>query len=253
MEFVHRTYERLMQGFARAGYRGVSVREAFCGNLREPLLILRHDVEWSAPRALALAEIERRANFSASYYFRVDTRAYDPRAMHHLEETGFELGYHFNTLDRCHGDFGAAVRLFEHDVRELRRAGFDIRTACQHGNPRVKKIGYQSNADLLEYDPALPARTGLLLADAYLYPLYPERFMLKDLGIRWNPPGSAAALLARIATREWPVVYFLAHPDYWSHHAPRAMVLQLLARALRCCRLNAVVAEIRALPARARA
>lgn len=245
MDMVHGNYNRLMEAFARADYRGVTIRDAITGTTHPRLLILRHDVEWNPKRALALAAIEKVHGFRSSLYFRADTKAYDLSAMRNLQDEGFEIGYHFNTLDRCGGDFDRAIALFEADVRAMREAGLRIDTVIQHGDPRVKKRGYKANGDIVERDPQLLDRNGLLAIKDHLESHFPGYFYLADIGIRWNPPATLDELIGQIHERAWPVIYILTHPDYWSRSLIRATALQVAARGLRRLRINAAIAAAR--------
>ena len=245
MNFVHATYYKLLDAFRKARYRSASISEAAGGRQPPPLLILRHDVEWNPRRALALAEIDRACGIRSTFYFRVDTRAYDLTAMRYLQDEGFEVGYHFNTLDRCHGDFAAATALFEEELRRLREAGIDVTSVKQHGNPRVKKVGYKANGDILTRDPDLLRRNGVSDPDSCLMTCYRNLFYLSDTGIRWNPPLATDELLTGISQTRWPVIYMANHPDYWSRSTGRAMGLQVAAVGLRLSRLNTVVMTAR--------
>jgi hypothetical protein len=72
-------------------------------------------------------------------------RLFDLSIMRQLQDEGFEVGYHFNTLDRCGGDFSKAIALFERELKMLREAEIKVETVCSHGDPRVKKVGYKVN------------------------------------------------------------------------------------------------------------
>jgi hypothetical protein len=37
------------------------------------------------------------------------------------------VGYHFNTLDRCGGDFNKAIALFERELKMLREAEIKVK------------------------------------------------------------------------------------------------------------------------------
>jgi len=203
--------------------------------------VLRHDVEWSVSRVMAIAEIEKARGVRSTMYFRADTKAFDLPAMRSLQEDGFEIGYHFNTLDRCGGDFNRAIALFEKELRELREAGIRVDTVCSHGDPRVKKIGYQVNNEIFLKDPDLLKRNELL-GEAYLNVDFSSLQSFSDVGIRWDGGGiSAKELVSRIKRQEWPVIYLLTHPDYWSKSFLRATGLQVAARGMRRFKLNRMV------------
>ena len=238
---THVAYDRLLAAISGGGYRVATVRQYLQGNWEKPLLVLRHDVEWSVSRAMAIAEIEKTRGVRSTMYFRVDTKAFDLPAMRSLQEDGFEIGYHFNTLDRCGGDFNRAIALFEKELKELREAGIKVDTVCSHGDPRVKKIGYQVNNEIFLKDPRLLKRSELL-GEAYLNVDFSSLQYLSDVGIRWNGGDiSAKELFARIKRQEWPVIYLLTHPDYWSKSFLRAAGLQVATRGMRRFKLNRMV------------
>lgn len=197
-------------------------------------------MEWNSRNALAIAEIEKSHQVRSTFYFRVDTKAFDLAIMRYLQEEGFEVGYHFNTLDRCSGDFDKAIALFEEELQQLREAGIDVKTVCSHGDPRVKKVGYKVNNEIFLRDPSLRSRNGLL-GEAYLDIDFSSLQYLSDAGVRWNKVGSTKELISRIANKEWPVIYMLTHPDYWSRSVFRAMALGMAAVSVRALKINRVI------------
>lgn len=234
-------YDRLLAAISGGGYRVVTVRQYLQGDWEKPLLVLRHDVEWSVSRAMAIAAIEKARGVRSTMYFCADTKAFDLPAMRSLQEDGFEIGYHFNTLDRCGGDFNRAIALFEKELRELRKAGIRVDTVCSHGDPRVKKIGYQVNNEIFLKDADLCNRNELL-GEAYLNVDFSSLQSLSDVGIRWDGGSiSAKELFFRIKRQEWTVIYLLTHPDYWSKSFLRATGLQVAARGMRRFKLNRMV------------
>jgi hypothetical protein len=120
--------------------------------LKEPVerfVVLKHDVETSPKKALAMAKIESEYGHEASYY----VQAYlleNPQNVQILSEIaslGHEVSYHYDVLDFCGGDMECARREFEKNLKLFEKYGFDIVTVCQHGNPTVERKGYSSNRD----------------------------------------------------------------------------------------------------------
>jgi len=245
MDFTCAAYDRLLASALDAGYRVLRVRDALTGPPASPALIIRHDVEWNIRRTLAVINVEQQRGIRSSLYFRVDTRVYDPAQMCRLQDAGFEIGYHFNTLDRCRGDFARAARTFENELFRLREAGLDVTTAIPHGDPRIRRIGYRSNADILSRDPGFLARLKLLDVGGGLAAHFPEFVYIADLGISWNGVRSAAELLAGIQLGRWPAIYLLTHPDYWSASWFRAVGMQIAACAMRGLNINRIIAGFR--------
>ena len=244
MDFTFAAYKKLMESAANAGYQAITVREYLQGIRRPLTLILRHDVEWNPRRALAFAELEKGFGFRSTFYFRVDTKAFNLSIMRQLQDEGFEVGYHFNTLDRCGGDFNKAIALFERELNMLREAGIKVETVCSHGDPRVKKIGYKVNNEIFLRDPNLRSRNGLV-GEAYLDIDFSSLTYLSDVGIRWNKARSTKELISKIACQEWPIIYMLTHPDYWSRSPLRALGLRLVAKGIRCFKVNQIIASVK--------
>jgi hypothetical protein len=115
----------------------------------------------------------------------------------------------------------------------------------QHCNPRIRRVGYKANDDILTREPHVMRRNGVVDPDLCLGTCYPDLFHLSDVGIRWNPPFATRELLTAISEKRWPVIYMTNHPDYWSRSTARAIGLQVAAVGLRLSRLNRVIAAAR--------
>jgi len=240
MDFTHTAYAKLLDSVLNAGYQVVTIREYLQGDKKPPLLVLRHDSEWDLSRTLAVAEIEKAHGLRSTFYFRCDTNVLNLEAMRNLENEGFEIGYHFNTLDRCGGDFDRAIALFEKELKELREAGIKIDTVSSHGDPRVKKVGYKVNNEIFLKDPDLCKRNSLL-GEAYLDIDFLSLQDFSDVGIRWSGGISTKLLISQIKQRKWPVIHMLTHPDYWSKSFLGAFGLQVVARGMRRFKINRVI------------
>ena len=246
MDYTYAAYNQLLKGIYESGYQVITVRDYMEG-IREPYtLILRHDVEWNPLRALAIAEMEKSYGFRSTFYFRANTKAFDLSIMKKLQNWGFEIGYHFDTLDRCRGDFEKAIEIFEKELKKFRENGINVETVCSHGNPRVKKIGYKVNNEIFLKDPDLRKRNGLV-GEAYLDIDFSSLEYISDAGIRWNNVVSTNELVRIIKSKKWPIIYLLTHPDYWSKTALRSVILQLSAKAIRRFNIIKIIREIREL------
>jgi hypothetical protein len=248
MDFTFDSYGELLGCFLQGGYRIVTVRQAATELIDPPILVLRHDVEWSAERALSAAAIERSLDVRSTLYFRVDTKANDIAAMTRLQDDGFDIGYHYNCLDRTKGDVSQATQLFEHDVAYLRRSGIDIVTAAAHGNPRLKRVGYKANFALIRRDPDLLKRMNLWNLGDYTnhFDRYPNLSQVSDAGISWNHGQLTRKSLSSLATDKSACqVFMIVHTDYWSGSWSRSVALHVAAVGLHSFRLNAAIAWAR--------
>lgn len=240
IDFTYKAYAQFLDSILDAGYRVVTVRDYLHGDRISPMVILRHDVEWDPNRALAIAHLEKSRRCRSTFYFRLDTKAFNLNVMRQLQDKGFEIGYHFNTLDRCNGDFSKAVALFEKELRQIRESGFDVTTVCSHGDPRVSKKGYKTNNEIFLKDPDLIPRNELL-GEAYLNIDFSSLHYISDAGVRWNKFRSTKELISQITQNRWPVLYILVHPDYWSQSAFRAISLNIAAKFMRCFKINRAI------------
>jgi hypothetical protein len=68
----------------------------------EPFVVMRHDVEFSVGRALAIAEVERSMDYRATFFFQITSNAYnmlsDTSICHarSILEMGHDVGLHFH-------------------------------------------------------------------------------------------------------------------------------------------------------------
>jgi hypothetical protein len=244
LDFTLKAYLSFLLAIVESGYRVITVRDYLTSGQPSPFVILRHDVEWSPRRARDIADAELRLGLRSTFYFRANTRAYDIPLMLQLQNDGFEIGYHYDTLDRCNGDFDKAIALFEEELARFRLAGVSVQTVCSHGNPRVRKRGYQANYDIFLKDEGLKRRVGIL-GEAYLDLDFSAVKYLSDAGIRWNVGLTTRQIEALIRTKEQPAFYILVHPDYWSRSWIRALALKCAARGIKIFRINNIIAAIR--------
>ena len=249
VDFTLATYSRLIESILACGYKVITVSDYLAENQRggtrtDPHLILRHDAEWNPRRALAMARIEATRGIKATYYFRADTRVYDLPVMRDIRDMGHEIGYHFNTLDRCGGDFAKAIALFQEDLVRFRRDGFPVTTVCSHGDPRVPKEGYKVNNEILLHDSGIKERTEIL-GEAYLDVAFDTLRYVSDVGIKWSVVASTRELIEWFQLERPPLVYLLTHPDYWSSFPGRAVAMRYLARVMRRTKANSFVVQVK--------
>jgi hypothetical protein len=126
-----------------------------------PTVILRLDVDYREAHAVRMADLATRHNLRGSFYFRHRHGTFDLEAMREIAAMDHDVGYHFETLDTCRGDFEAAERLFLDHLETLRRAGLTIRTVAAHGSPPTAPT-YGSNLDLITRSPRLLERANVV-------------------------------------------------------------------------------------------
>src|SRR5690606_31345583 len=157
-----------------------------------PFVVLRFDIDYREAFAVRLAQLLAVERLRGTFYFRHHATGFDWSAIDTIAALGHEIGYHYETLDRCGGDFEAASAQFLADVETLRAHGVEVRTVAAHGSPPVAAT-YAGNLDLLRADPSLLSRAGLH-GDAVASVRFEQVTYFSDAGWRWRrcdgtPPG----------------------------------------------------------------
>jgi hypothetical protein len=211
-------------------------------------VLLRHDADFDARKAIPLAALEAERGLRATYYFRGPhhRRSFNIEIMQQIAAMGHEIGYHYETLDSCEGNFEEAIRLFEAQLQAFRDAGFNIDTVSAHGNPRVKKNNYKTNEDLIHHDLML-CRRNKLLGDAGYPRASSDLIYISDVGVRFRGIGTARHLRELLSKDSLKRLYLLTHPDYWSRTQARAVTIWMAAKFLRTTRGNKIIANARAI------
>ena len=139
LDFTLEKYEKLCQALAKSIYTSVTFAEYFTHHegIEGHFVILRHDVDEDCRYALDLALIEKRYNLKSTYYFRLKKRTYVPAVIDKIAHCNHEIGYHYETVDKCRGDIEAAAGQFRNELSVLRER-YPIKTACMHGNPLTR-------------------------------------------------------------------------------------------------------------------
>ena len=136
IDFTLRTYIELLQAFMQTGY-SFSTFETF---IRDPLpntVILRHDVDAKPGNSLAFAKIQYEMGIQGVYYFRAVPASWNEPVIRAIADMGHEIGYHYECLTTCRGNFNQAIQDFDRNLTALRRL-VPVSTICMHGSPQSK-------------------------------------------------------------------------------------------------------------------
>lgn len=226
-DFTHDMYARLCVAALAAGYAPLTVRQYLAGAERPArVVIMRHDIDRWPRRALALAEIEAAHGIAATYYVRMTRDAFAPAVVQRLAALGHEIGYHYETLAREHGNVARALDTMARELATL-RALATVDTAAMHGSPfsRHDNRDIWRHAALADYD---------LCGEAYLSLDYSRIGYYTDTGRSWSadatnrrdrPPGAAPprvaaesseALCRVISDGHYDTLCIQSHPERWS-------------------------------------
>jgi hypothetical protein len=135
-DFTLAMYRNLLSSLRFQGY----AFQTFAGFLQSPkdrVVVLRHDVDRKCARALQKAELEKRLDICASYYFRVVKSSNQPEVIKKIAQLGHEIGYHYEDLTLSNGDFEDAIRSFANNLAYFRKF-YPVSTICMHGSPLSK-------------------------------------------------------------------------------------------------------------------
>ncbi len=226
-DFTLPAYGRLCATLGEAGYAGLTMSGYLApqpGARPERFVLLRHDVESSARRAVEMGAIERAHGLAATYFFRTKPSVFRPEAILELVAQGHEIGYHYETLGRSFGRIDAALRLFAEELARL-RAHADVRVASMHGAP----LSPWDNRDI--WKKAKP-RDFALIGEVYRDVDYRDVAYFSDTGRTWHPhrynirdhaafpPGAIVdttdELRDLLRSRQLRRLCLLVHPDRWS-------------------------------------
>lgn len=167
-DFTLKKYEELLEAIPRS----YTVAEFLTKNPKRAV-ILRHDVDRSAKKALEMAKLEAKHHKKATYYFRVKT--YDRDTISQIKALGHEVGYHYEVLDEAKGDMKLALELFKKHIQLFP----GCQTCAMHGNPLTK----WDNRDFWKQN---KLEDFGLIGEAYVSFDFDKAKYFTDTGRKWN-------------------------------------------------------------------
>jgi hypothetical protein len=146
------------------------------------LILLRHDVESRYGNALKLAQLQHGLGIRGTYYFRIYPHKGNEAVIREIAAMGHEIGYHYDDLTECRGDYEKAILRFQKNLEYLRQFG-PVTTAAMEGAPLS---GYD-NRDLWAVRPffSVPRPPSPAPSSASLAPR--PHFHYRDFGIKTEP------------------------------------------------------------------
>ena len=139
-DFTFQALQLLLENLKKQGYCGITFQEYL--NSKESTntqkwIILRHDVEEHYKHALHFAKIEHQLGYKGSFFFRILPKSFKPEIVKQIADLGHEVGYHYDDLTECHGDYEKAIARFQKNLNTL-RAIAPVKTICMDGSPLSK-------------------------------------------------------------------------------------------------------------------
>jgi hypothetical protein len=240
VDYTLKKYRELCRAISQSRYSAITLAQ-YLANIKgiagKSCIVLRHDIDRSPQRALSVAEIEYEFGIPSSYYFRVGT--FLPQVMDRILACGHEIGFHYETLDKCRGSIPEALVLFKEQLAVFREK-YGITTVCAHGNPLTR----YDNKDIWKH---MQFKDCLLLGEAFLSLDFSSFAYFSDSGRTWRNteaqkmPGKDSVVTAfdnvtasstddviRIIEKaDLPNICLLTHPERWCGN-PMAYVSRFL-------------------------
>lgn len=152
MQFTYKSYEKLISLLRYKRYEFSDYRN---WKMKDRTVILRHDIDYSLDKAVALAELECRLGISSTYFVLLTSEFYNILSKDNLSKIsqiyrlGHDIGLHFdevNYSEEYYKDHGGIGNVILEEVNLLKQiTGIDIDSVSMH---RPSKKTLESNIEL---------------------------------------------------------------------------------------------------------
>ena len=230
LDFTLNKYERLCDEIVKSKYIPITVAGylQLADHKNNSYIIIRHDVDRTPQRARDIAQVEQKYGIQATYYFRAKRGTFSPTIIDKIVSYGHEIGYHYETIDKCRGNMKMAEKLFAKELASFRERCV-ITTVCAHGNP----LTHYDNKEIWKN---LKLENFQLRGEAFLSLDYNKCAYFSDSGRTWlnnksqKMPGKDSVktafdyiearntndLIGIIKEGNLPNICVLTHPERWS-------------------------------------
>ncbi|MBN2613235.1 MAG: hypothetical protein JXB00_16900 [Bacteroidales bacterium] len=177
MDFTLDTYRLLLESLVDAGF----IFQRFDDFLKNPypkIVVLRHDVDLKPLNSLKTAMLENSMDISGTYFFRSVPQSLDEKTVVKIAGLGHEIGYHYENLALCNGDYECAIHDFEKNLLHLRKMA-PVVTICMHGSPLSR---WDSRLLWQRYS----YRDYGIIGEPYFDVDFTRMLYLTDTGRRWD-------------------------------------------------------------------
>lgn len=182
MDFTFQKHKELLMALHKQDYAFKSFHQYVLekDHLKHPFIMLRHDVEKHYAHALKFAEIQHDLGIVGTYFFRILPQCFRPEIVSQIAQLGHEVGYHYDDLSVCKGDYKKAIVRFTKNLNTLRSLA-PVKTICMDGSPLSK----YDNKDLWQAGKYAYADFDLL-GEPYFDVDFDKVLYLTDTGRRWD-------------------------------------------------------------------
>ena len=179
-DFTFKMYKEFLLNFKRANFQFVSVEDFFTQKYEKnkPFIMIRHDVDRKPENSLAMAKLENEMGVAATYYFRTMPHTFKRDIIQKIARMGHEIAYHYESLAECQGNYDAAIKDFEKNLKELRKL-YPVKNIAMHGRPLSN---WDSRLLWEKYD----YKKYSILSESYLDIDFTKILYITDAGRRWD-------------------------------------------------------------------
>jgi len=177
MDFTIKKYTELLKIIADSKYDC----QTFHNYIKAPSqrsIILRHDVDLKPENSLLFARMLSKFGIQGTFYFRAKPCSWQPFIVEEIHSLGHEIGYHYENLSFCRGNYEKAIVNFEKNLIKFRNI-VPISTICMHGSP-LSSYDSKSLWDRFDY------KQFDLIAEPYFDIDFNIVLYLTDTGRKWN-------------------------------------------------------------------
>lgn len=176
-DFTLQAYRSIIEALLKHGYSFQTFAD-FLKKPKEKCIILRHDVDTKPNNSLQFALIQHELGIRGTYYFRNVSQSLDVAILKKISNLNHEIGYHYENMSACGGDFEKGKLDFEQNLK-LFRSFTQVETICMHGSP----ISSIDNKELWKY---INYKDYELIGEPYLDIDFSRIAYLTDTGRSWN-------------------------------------------------------------------
>ena len=254
LDFTLDKLQELYKAISNSHYTPLTIEEYISSERRpERFIIIRHDIDFEPAYSLKLAKIEKEFGITSTYYFRATEDVFQPEIIKSIADLGYEIGYHYEVLDKAKGDYNQAIKIYEKELNKFRQI-YDVKTICPHGSPIIGTLSPYSFSGMFTIAKTILQRRDVftsrmnqdlwkkydfkqfdIIGDAYLSIDFGRIMYFSDTGRNWNSTrykirdviGNSASqisevkinctddLIELIKQGEIKNIYILIHANHW--------------------------------------
>ncbi len=182
--FSYSNWEKVCE-FLSSNYNCITADHIQNQPVTSSWVVIKHDVETNIKKALDIAKIEHKYGIKATYYFQ--SYLIEKNILNEIQSLGHEIAYHYDVLDANKGDYKKSEIEFDKILNKFESMGFKINTVCPHGNPIMKRKGWNSNKDFFRQNKIVKKFPHILDIVVQLPSIISEGYQyISDAGYKWK-------------------------------------------------------------------